>query len=79
MKAQPSWSELASSAAVNTAIRASTCTGSGTSEPLVMLLVQITNPSTSAVATQPSGRASAAAAIAQLAGRAQLQEGGAVQ
>ena len=58
-------------AAKITAITASTSTGWGTSAPPATLRVQITHPTTSAIAAQPSGPI-AARTLAQLIGGAQL-------
>ena len=80
LNAQPSWcSDTASRAAKMTAMIARTWTGSGTCARPVIAIVQITWPTTSAIAAHPSGPATRFAPRADLVGRLQLQERRAVQ
>jgi hypothetical protein len=60
-KDRPSWSVIARRAAKHAAMTARISTGWGTSGPPATLRVQITQPTTSTIAAQPSGRASARA------------------
>ncbi len=79
VKLHPSWSEPASSAVVNTAIRASTWTGSGHFRAAGDALGPDHEPEHQRGGHPAQGGHQRAGAVAHHPGRAQLQEGGAVE